>query len=408
MPTPHETHDTREFDLVLFGASGFTGRLVAEHLARSADQPRWAIAGRSRAKLEALGLGVQVLVADAHDRPALDALARRTKVICTTAGPYAKHGSELVAACAEAGTHYCDLTGEVQWMRRMIDRHHERARATGARIVHACGFDSIPSDLGTWALQQELLARFGRPAQRVTALFGETSGGFSGGTVASAMQTAAEADQDREVRRILGNPYALDPDPHAPRPPAPDEASIGWNRQLRMFTAPFVMAQVNTRVVRRAHALAGLPWGEDFVYREAMSTPGSARGAVMAVALTGALGGIAFALKRKRLRELLARRAPQPGEGPSKERREHGHWKVRFVGEAGANGTAEVLIYTASDRADPGYGSTAKMLGESALCLALDPLTSGGGVTTPSVAMGGALLDRLRRAGLTFEVAGAR
>lgn len=395
----------REFDLILFGASGFTGRLVAEHIARSADHPRWAIAGRSRAKLEALGLGVQVLVADAHDRPALDALARRTKVVCTTAGPYAKYGSELVAACAEAGTHYCDLTGEVQWMRRMIDRHHERARATGARIVHTCGFDSIPSDLGTWALQQEFRARFGRPAQRVTALFGETSGGLSGGTVASGMQTAAEAEADREVRKVLGNPYALDPDPRAPRPSAPDEASIGWNHHLRLFTVPFVMAAVNTRVVRRAHALAGLPWGEGFVYREVMSTPGSARGAVMAATTMGTLAGLAFALKRRRLREALAKRAPQPGEGPSQERRERGHWKARFVGEAGANGSADVLVYTASDRADPGYGSTAKMLGESALCLALDPLTSEGGVTTPSVAMGGALLARLRRAGLTFAVA---
>jgi short subunit dehydrogenase-like uncharacterized protein len=400
------TSMTREFDLILLGASGFTGRLVAEHLARSGDRPRWAIAGRSRARLEALGLGAQVLVADAHDRTALDALARRTKVVCTTVGPYAKYGGELVAACAEAGTHYCDLTGEVQWMRRMIDRHHERARATGARIVHTCGYDSIPSDLGAWALQQEFLARFGRPAQRVTALFGETSGGVSGGTIASAMQTAAEADGDLEVRQLLGNPYALDPDPHAPRPPAPDEASIGWNHHLGMFTVPFVMALVNTRVVRRSHALAGLPWGEDFVYREVMSTPGSARGAVMAAGIAGAIGGISFALKRKRLRELLARRVPQPGEGPSRERREHGHWKVRFVGEAGANGEAAVLRYTAGDRADPGYGSTAKMLGEAALCLALDPLASEGGVTTPSVAMGGALLARLRRAGLTFAVAG--
>jgi short subunit dehydrogenase-like uncharacterized protein len=400
------TSMTREFDLILFGASGITGRLVAEHLARSGDRPRWAIAGRSRARLEALGLGAQVLVADARDRPALDAIARRTKVVCTTVGPYAKYGGELVAACAEAGTHYCDLTGEVQWMRRMIDRHHERARATGARIVHACGFDSIPSDLGAWALQQEFLARFGRPAHRVTALFGETSGGVSGGTIASALETAAEADGDLEVKQLLGNPYALDPDPHAPRPPAPDEASIGWNHHLGMFTVPFVMAPVNTRVVRRSHALAGLPWGEGFVYREVMSTPGSARGAVMAAGIAGAIGGFSFALKRKRLRELLARRVPQPGEGPSRERREHGHWKVRFVGEAGANGTAAILLYIAGDRADPGYGSTAKMLGEAALCLALDPLTSEGGVTTPSVAMGGALLARLRRAGLTFAVAG--
>jgi short subunit dehydrogenase-like uncharacterized protein len=397
---------TREFDIVLFGASGFTGRLVAEHLAQSGDRPRWAIAGRTRGKLEGLGFDVPVLVADAHDRPALDALARRARVVCSTVGPYARHGSELVAACAAAGTHYCDLTGEVPWMRRMIDRHHEQARATGARIVHACGFDSIPSDLGTWALQQEFQARFGHPAARVTALFGEASGGVSGGTIASAMQTAAEAEADLEVRKLLGNPYALDPDPEAPRPPAPDETSLSWNHRLGMFTLPFVMAQVNTRVVRRAHALAGFPWGEGFVYRELMSTPGTVRGAVMALAIAGALGGLSFALKRRRLRELLARRAPRPGEGPSRERRANGYWLVRMIGEAGANGSTDVLIYRVAHRADPGYGSTAKMLGEAALCLAHDPLTSPGGVTTPSVAMGGALLARLRRVGLTFAVAG--
>lgn len=393
---------SREFDLVLFGATGFTGRLVADHLKRSPDPLRWAIAGRNRDKLAALELGVPVVVADAHDRRALDELVRRTAVVCTTVGPYAKYGSDLVAACADAGTHYCDLTGEVQWMRRMIDAHHDRARATGARIVHTCGFDSIPSDLGTWALQQEFRTRFGRHASSVTALFGESSGGLSGGTIASAISTAREAGEDPEVRRVLGNPYALDPDPSAPRPRASDEKSIGWNRRLGMFTVPFVMAQVNTRVVRRAHALAGFPWGEDFRYREVMSTPGSARGAAMAVGITGALAGLAFALKHPKLRDQLARRAPQPGEGPSAAARERGHWKARFVGEHGG----DQLIYVAADRADPGYGSTAKMLGESALCLALDRLSSEGGVQTPSVAMGGALLDRLRRAGLTFGSAG--
>ena len=391
----------RELDIVVFGATGFTGRRVAEYLAKAPDKARWAIAGRNREKLEALGLGVPILVGDALDRRAMDGIAARTKVVCTTAGPFAKYGSELVAACSGAGTHYCDLTGEVQWMRRMIDAHHEQATQTGARIVHSCGFDSIPSDLGAWALQQEFIARFGAPAERVTALFGETSGGFSGGTVASAMQTASEADSDRGVRKILGNPYALDPDPSAPKPAAPDEKSIGWNRTLGMFTIPFVMAQVNTRVVRRGHALAGLPWGPDFVYREVMSTPGNARGLAMAVTMTGAMGGLAFALKRPRLRELLRKRAPQPGEGPSQEARDRGHWKTRYLGERGS----DHLIYVASDRADPGYGSTAKMLGESALCLALDPLTSSGGVTTPSVAMGQFLLDRLRRAGLTFALA---
>jgi short subunit dehydrogenase-like uncharacterized protein len=391
---------TRDFDIVLFGATGFTGRLVASYLAL-AGAKRWAVAGRDRGKLEALGLDVPAVVVDVLDREAVAAVARRTKVACTTAGPFAKYGSELVAACAEAGTHYCDLTGEVQWMRRMIDAHHARARQTGARIVHACGFDSIPSDLGTWATQQEFIARFGRPAASVTALFGEASGGFSGGTVASALQTASEAGADLAVRRLLANPYALDPDPEAPRPRVADETGISWNAQLKMFTVPFVMAQVNTRVVRRGHALAGLPWGEEFHYREVMSTPGSARGLAMALGTTGTLAGIAFAMKRPRLRTMLARRAPQPGEGPSEQARARGHWRARFLAEHGK----DHLLYVASDRADPGYGSTAKMLGESALCLANDPLTSEGGVTTPAVAMGPHLLDRLRRAGLTFGLA---
>jgi short subunit dehydrogenase-like uncharacterized protein len=392
---------TREFDIIVFGATGFTGRLVADYLAGAAGREalRWAIAGRSRDKLEALGLGVPIVVGDALDPPAMRSLARRTQVVCTTAGPFARYGSELVAACAEAGTHYCDLTGEVPWMRRMIDAHHERARQSGARIVHTCGFDSIPSDLGCWAAQQAFLERHGHPAHKVTALFGEQSGGFSGGTAASAFDLAREAAGDAQVRAVLRNPYALDPDPSAPRPPAPDEAAIGWQPRLKLFTLPFVMAQVNTRVVRRGHALAGLPWGEDFVYREVMSTPGTLRGAAMAAGITGGLAALGFAMSRPSLRDQLAKRAPQPGEGPSPEVRARGHWLVRLLAE---DTQGNALVYVASDRADPGYGSTAKMLGESALCLAREPLTSPGGVLTPSVAMAQPLLDRLRRAGLTF------
>lgn len=395
---------TRDFDVILFGATGFTGRLVAEYLrGASARAPlRWAIAGRNRDKLEALALGVPLVIADALDPATVRALADRTTAVCTTTGPFARYGSALVAACAEAGTHYCDLTGEVQWMRRMIDQHHARAQQTGARIVHTCGFDSIPSDLGAWATQQAFVAKFGRPAQKITALYGEQSGGLSGGTVASGVETAREAGADRAVAHLLRNPYALDPDPElarAQRPRAPDERTIGWEPHVKMFTAPFVMAQVNTRVVRRGHALAGLPWGADFVYREVMSTPGNARGAIMAAGITGGLAALAFAMSRPALRTQLARRAPQPGEGPSEHVRSHGHWKVRLVAERGD----DTLIYVVSDRADPGYSSTAKMLGESALCLALDPLTSGGGVQTPSVAMAQPLLDRLRRAGLVFE-----
>jgi len=386
-----------DFDIIVFGATGFTGRLVAEYIAKQKPK-RWAIAGRNREKLEALGFDVPIVVADALDPAQCADVARKTRVVCTTVGPFSKYGSELVAACAEAGTHYCDLTGEVHWMRQMIDAHHARAKQTGARIVHACGFDSIPSDLGTWAVQEEFRQRFGRPARKVTAFYGETSGGFSGGTYAS-MFVVAEAMDDEQTRRVLRNPHSLDPDPEAPHPDA-DRRVIGWDPTMKMFFVPFVMAETNTRVVRRGHALAGFPWGNDFVYREVMSTPGNVRGALMAATITSTLAGAAAALKRPWLRGKLQKRVPKPGEGPSQEQRERGHWKVRFLAEDGD----DKLVYIVGDsHGDPGYTSTAKMLGESALCLAYDALESQGGVTTPSIAMDGALVERLRKAGIVFE-----
>ena len=390
---------TREFDVVVFGATGFTGRLVAEYVA--GRKPRtWAIAGRNADKLRALGISAPIVVADAMDPAACLDIAKRTRVVCTTAGPFSRYGNALVAACAEAGTHYCDLTGEVHWMRAMIDAHDARARQTGARLVFACGFDSIPSDLGTWATQQEFFARYGHFANRVTALFGEQSGGFSGGTVASGLVTA-EAAREASVRRVLADPHALDPQP--PPRQRTREAPIGWNADLRMFTAPFFMAGTNSPVVRRSHALAGHPWGADFQYREEMSTPGNARGLAMAVGVTLGLGALAAIMKRPRLRAMLAARAPKPGEGPSAEARERGHWKTRFV----AARDDERLIYIAGDpHGDPGYRSTSKMLGESALCLAYDELPAGAGALTPSTAMGPALLARLRAAGLVFTPAG--
>jgi short subunit dehydrogenase-like uncharacterized protein len=388
---------SRDFDLVVLGATGFTGRLVADYLAASKQSKKWALAGRNRDKLMAIGHDVPLVIVDTSDAAACTDLARRTRVVCTTVGPYSKYGSAVVAACADAGTHYCDLTGEVHWMRQMIDAHHERAKQTGARIVHTCGFDSIPSDLGTWATQQAFIERFGRPAKRVTALFGETSGSFSGGTVASAF-AIADAMSDPAVRRVVGNPYALDPQPSAPHPRV-DERVPGWEPTLKMFHVPFFMAPTNGPVVRRSHALAGEPWGSDFVYREVMSTPGNARGLAMAAGITAGLAGFAAIMKRPRLRHMLQERAPKPGEGPSLQQRERGHWKVRFVAEDGA----DRMVYVVADPAgDPGYQSTAKMLGESTLCLAFDALTSPGGVQTPSTAMNGALLARLRAAGLQF------
>ena len=393
----------REFDLVIFGATGFTGRLVADYVAHtSRHRPlRWAIAGRNADKLaqvrkELPTPEIPVILVDALDPAAVEAVARRTTVVCTTVGPYAKFGSALVAACAEAGTHYCDLTAEVPWMRQMIDAHHERAIATGAKIVHSCGFDSIPSDLGTFLVQREMIARHGSPATTVTALFGETSGGMSGGTLATMAELSTAARKDAGVRRVLFNPYALDPDPTEPKVPSPDDRSIGWFAPLKMFTVPFIMALSNTRIVRRSHALLGQPWGSEFRYREVMSTPGNAGGLAMAGGIMAGIAGLGIVLSTKPLRERLVQRFA--GDGPSLETRTHGHWKVRFVAEH----DGDQLVYIAADRADPGYGSTAKMLGESALCLALDPLGSPGGVLTPAVAMGVALAERLRSAGLTF------
>lgn len=392
MPTAGRRHD-----LVLFGATGFTGRLVADYLASQAPK-RWAIAGRNADKLAALGLSVPTVIVDAMDPTACAAVAKRTRVVCTTVGPYTKYGAALVAACADAGTHYCDLTGEVNFMRATIDAHHERAKQTGAKIVHTCGFDSIPSDLGTWATQQAFKARFGRYARKVSAFYGEQSGGLSGGTAASGF-AIADAMSDPAVRRVMRNPYALDPDPDGPHPRV-DNRQVGWDPFLKMFFVPFFMAATNSPVVRRGHALAGHPWGTDFTYREVMSTPGNARGAVMAATITAGLAGLSTAMKRPWLREQLKKRAPKPGEGPSKEQRERGHWKVRFVAE---DGDDKLLFVVADPAGDPGYKSTAKMLGESALCLAYDELPDIAGVLTPSVAMDGMLLERLVRAGLVFD-----
>ena len=411
---------TRPFDIVLCGATGFTGGLVAERLASaSRAQPlRWALAGRDPGRLDEVRrrLSAQepschdlpILVGDARDAAAMADIAAQTRVICTTVGPFARHGSALVAACARKGTDYCDITGEVQWIRRMIDAHHHEARASGARIVPTCGFDSIPSDLGVLLLQDEMLRRHGRRAHRVTAFFGETRGSFSGGTFASLMAALDEAD-DEAVRQVIADPYGLDPVPRQGGPDGPDPRGVGYDRAMKVFTAPFVMAVVNTRVVRRSHALLGYPWGHDFRYREVMSFPANAKGLATAVGLTATIGGFLLATARPGgLRRLIARRLPAPGTGPSAEARTQGHFVVRVVGEGDPAEPGESpprLVVTVSDDADPGYGSTSKMLSQSALCLAFDPVPAAGGVLTPATALGTRLIERLRAMGLRFDAA---
>ncbi|HEY5647026.1 MAG TPA: saccharopine dehydrogenase NADP-binding domain-containing protein [Pseudomonadales bacterium] len=394
----------KEFDVVVFGASGFTGRLVAEYLLERygmGGSLRWAIAGRNREKLEAvrrdLGPGAEalpVLVADSDDRASLEALAARTAVVATTVGPYALYGSKLVAVCAERGVHYCDLTGEVHWMRRMIDAHHETARGSGARIVHTCGFDSVPSDLGVHWLQREMHAQHGVYCAAIKYRVESTRGSFSGGTVASMLNMLTEAEQDPTIETLLRDPYALNPE-GAPRGlDGPEKTYPDYDPDFSGWVAPFVMAEINTKVVRRSNALLGTPYGVSFRYDEGMLMPYGQLGFPLAVAMAGGTASFNAALRVTMLRRWLTGLLPEPGEGPDRAARESGHFQIQLLGKHPERSSLDLRLRLRADR-DPGYGATSRMLGESAVCLAKDPLISSGGVLTPSVAMGDALIDRL-------------
>jgi short subunit dehydrogenase-like uncharacterized protein len=402
----------REFDLILWGATGFTGRLVAEYLLAhyGPDSLRWAIGGRNESRLadvrDRLGAReLPVVLGDAEDDEEMASLARRARVVCTTVGPYARYGSGLLSACAAAGTHYCDLTGELHWIRRMLDAHHSRAEASGARIVPTCGFDSIPSDLGVFFLQREVRSRYDAPSPHVKCGVAGFSGAMSGGTVASMLNMMDEAGTDASVRRIMADPYAINPEARRRRPEARDRVSPAYDEDFGQWTAPFVMAGVNTRVVRRSAALLPDAYGSDFRYEESLLTGGGPAGAAKASAVAAGLAAALGAMAIGPLRRLVAPRLPQPGDGPTPEQQEKGYWDMRFFAEPpDVPGAAPVRVRLRGDR-DPGYGSTSKMLAESAVCLALDPLEAGGGFHTPASAMGDALIERLqKRAGVTFEV----
>jgi short subunit dehydrogenase-like uncharacterized protein len=396
----------REFDVIVFGATGFTGRLVAEYLAQIAgDQGvRWAIAGRDRAKLErvreAIGASVEVLVGDAMDESAMRAMARRTRVVLSTVGPFARYGSALVAACVAEATDYCDTTGEVHWVRAMIDAHHERAKASGARIVHCCGYDSVPSDLGTLALFVHVEQTRGVKLARIDHYAGEVRGGVSGGTIASMVNVMEEASHDRALRNLLLDPYSLNPEPRPTGPDVTDAIGVRFDSRLQLWTAPWVMAAINSRVVRRSNAMMGYRYGQGFRYAEAMSTGAGVKGLARAVGATAAMAGALVALQPAKLRELLKERVlPKPGEGPSRESIERGFFVSRFVGEA-PGVDARLII---RGQRDPGYGATARMIAESALALLQGERVSEGGVLTPASAIGLQLVSRLERAGIRFE-----
>lgn len=415
------THD-RDLDVVLFGATGFVGALTALHLAQHADPgTRIALAGRSRTKLEDVreGLGPaarhwELVEVDATDGGALATLAARSRVIASTVGPYMIHGKEVVRACADAGTHYADLTGEVLFVRWALDEVAERARETGAKIVHACGFDSIPSDLGV-LVTAEQAARDGEGTLGETTLLVKSlRGGISGGTVDSGRQQAIMARRDAQTRRTLADPHALSPrrgdEPSSGRRPATGVLGrlrryvpIERDAETGRWTGPFLMASFNTRIVRLSNTLTDWAYGRGFRYREQTDFGSSPVSPLLAGTMAVGLGGVAAGLSWTPTRTVLDRLLPKPGQGPSAERRAAGRFRleIRTTTSTGARYATKV----GADY-DPGYDGTAVMLGQSALCLALDgeALPPRTGVLTPATAMGGMLVERLRGHGFTFAV----
>jgi short subunit dehydrogenase-like uncharacterized protein len=385
-----------KFDIVVYGATGFTGQLVAEYLAAhytGNSAPKWAMAGRSLDKLasvrDAIGAPADtaLIEADAGDPASLQSMIDQTGSVLSTVGPYQLYGSELVAACAASGTDYLDLCGEPVWMRQMIDAHQATAQSSGARIVFSCGFDSLPFELGVFFCQETAKKVLGAPVSRVKGRVRAMKGTFSGGTAASIKATFAAAAKDLSLVALLKNPFVLTPGFEGPKQP-PGNKPL-FDGELDAWTAPFVMSTINTRNVHRSNLLMGFPYGKDFIYDEMVLTgPGekgeaNAKRVVAANAEMGGPGG------------------PKPGEGPSKEERETGLYDLLFVGIAPDG--RQVRVAVRGDR-DPGYGSTSKMIAECAIGLRAAPEVKGG-IWTPGAAMGNALVKRLvDHAGLTFEV----
>ena len=385
----------REFDIIVYGATGYTGRLVCEYLNRQygvEGEVSWAMAGRSQHKLtqvrDEMGIPDQVtlIVADAASPASVDALAARCQVVLTTVGPYQLYGSDLVRACAAAGTDYVDLCGEPAWMHQMIAAHGASAAASGARIVFSCGFDSIPFDLGVYFLQQTAKNTFGGPVNRIKGRVRAMQGTFSGGTLASLRASMAAAAEQPDILAVLGNAFALTEtftgpvQPHGMKPI--------FEQELGSWSAPFIMASINTKNVHRSNFLLSHQYGEDFVYDEMMFTGPGDKGEAMAKAVAED--------------KSMAENPLKPGEGPSEDERENGFYDVLFVG---SNDQGDTIRVGVKGDKDPGYGSTSKMIAESAICLAKNLELATGGIWTPAAAMATPLIERLKaNAGLTFTV----
>lgn len=386
-----------KFDIVVYGATGFTGQLVAEYLAahyKNDKALKWAMAGRSLDKLksvrDAIGAPADtpLIVADASDSASLKAMVAQTKSVITTVGPYQWYGGDLLAACVAGGVDYFDLCGEPVWMRQMIDKHEAAAKASGARIVFSCGFDSVPFELGAFFVQEEAKRVFGAPASRVKGRVRDMRGTLSGGTAASAKATFDAVAKDLSLVAILNDHFALTPGFSGPKQPKGNRSA--YEEDLQSWTAPFMMAMINTRNVHRSNMLMGFPYGREFVYDEMVLTGPGEKGEANAKKVMAANA------------EKTGPNAPKPGEGPSKEERENGRYDLLYV--AIAPDGRQVRAGVTGDR-DPGYGSTSKMIAECAICLLRDAPDVPGGFWTPGAAMQHKLIKRLvDHAGLTFKV----
>ena len=386
---------SREFDIIVYGASGFTGRLVAEYLNtqyNNGTSLKWAMAGRNAEKLasvrDEMGLPADtpLVTADSDDPTSLAQMTNRARIIITTVGPYTLYGEGLVAACAETGTDYVDLCGEPLWMRQMIEKYETKAMETGARIVFSCGFDSIPTDLGILFLQDKAKEKFSAPLPRVKGRVRKMQGTFSGGTAASLQASMAMIQKDPSLMQHMINPYSLAPGFSGPEQPHGNKPE--HDETLDMWVAPFIMAAINTKTAHRSNAMMDHAYGKDFIYDEMMVTGPGEQGKAAAEAVASA--------------NPFGDEPPKPGEGPSKEEREAGHYDILYIG-LGQNG--ERLDVAVTGDKDPGYGSTSKMLAESAICLINDCPETPGGIWTTAPAMGQKLIKRLvDHAGLTFDV----
>lgn len=396
----------REFDVIVYGASGFTGRLVAEYLAKIGET-RWAMAGRGRAKLESVrdevgaAKSTPIIIADAADAASLEAMTARAKVVITTVGPYQLYGEPLVVACVKTGTDYVDLCGEPNWMAEMIAKYEGAAKQSGARIVFSCGFDSIPFDCGVFFLQELAREKLGAPVPHVRGRVRKMKGTFSGGTMASMLATIKAQAHDPDLMKKLRNPFLLAGEKGAAQP---EQNKPVHDADLDAWATPFVMAPINTKNVHRTNALLGYPYGREFTYSEMQMTGKGAAGEKRAKAAANGTLMLLAALAFPPTRWLLTSFAlPKPGQGPNKEQRETGHYEALFVGD-GAGGK-QIRASVAGDK-DPGYGSTSKMIAQAALCLArdVDRSQTPGGIWTPAAAMGQPLIARLQaHAGLAFK-----